>query len=72
VTIKGSDIMMEAKSGAKMKGANVDLDASGKAQVKGGTGVDVKASGQMNLESASTTLKGSAMLTLQGGIVKIN
>jgi phage protein D/phage baseplate assembly protein gpV len=72
VMIKGTDIMMEAKSGAKLKGANVDLDASAKAKIKGGAGVDVKASGQMNIESAATTVKGSGMLTLQGGIVKIN
>jgi uncharacterized protein (DUF2345 family) len=72
ISIKGSDITMEAKSVAKMKAADVNLDASGKAEVKGGTGVDVKASGQMNIESSSTTVKGSAMLTLQGGIVKIN
>jgi uncharacterized protein involved in type VI secretion and phage assembly len=72
IKIKGSDIMMEAKSGAKMKAASVNLDASGKAQVKGGSGVDVKASGQMNIESATTTVKGSGMLTLKGGIVKIN
>jgi phage baseplate assembly protein gpV len=72
VMIKGTDIMMEAKSGAKLKGANVDLDASAKAKIKGGAGVDVKASGQMSIESAATTVKGSGMLTLQGGIVKIN
>jgi phage protein D/phage baseplate assembly protein gpV len=72
ILIEGSDITMEAQSGAKLKGASVDLDASGAAKVKGGN-VDVKATGQMNIESSATTnVKGGAMLELKAAMVKIN
>jgi phage protein D/phage baseplate assembly protein gpV len=72
IKIEGSDIMMEAKSGAKLKGASVDLDASGAAKVKG-SNVDVKATAQMNIESSATTnVKGGAMLELKAAMVKIN
>jgi phage protein D len=34
--------------------------------------LDLKSTGMMNVQSTNTTVKGDAMLTLQGGLVKIN
>jgi len=34
--------------------------------------INIKASGTLNAESPATTVKGTGMLTLQGGVVKIN
>jgi type VI secretion system secreted protein VgrG len=37
-----------------------------------GTQLNLKGQAAVNLESAMTTVKGSGVLTLQGGLVKIN
>ena len=60
-----TNLSMEAKTGANMKAgtSQVDLTAAG-AAVKG-TAVDIQA-------NAKASVKGSAMVEIQGGLVKIN
>ena len=60
-----SKLSLEAKTGANMKAgtSQVDLTAAG-AAVKG-TAVDIQA-------NAKASVKGSAMVEIQGGMVKIN
>ncbi|HSF89855.1 MAG TPA: type VI secretion system tip protein VgrG [Saprospiraceae bacterium] len=65
ITIESiKDIIFKAKADIKLEGLNIQSKAS----------VGFKAEGTASAEvsGANTTLKGSAMATIQGGIVKIN
>ncbi|HET9278103.1 MAG TPA: type VI secretion system tip protein VgrG, partial [Flavitalea sp.] len=66
ITIKSyKDIKTEATAGSTLK-AGTDISVEG-------LSISEKASTTLSLEGqASTTLKGAAMVTIQGGIVKIN
>jgi phage protein D/phage baseplate assembly protein gpV len=55
---------LESTADAKMKGINVSVEGSAKSEVKGAM---VSINGSANAE-----LKGGAMVTVQGGLVKIN
>ena len=60
-----SKLAIESTSGVNIKASPAELDLSPGSTAVKGTNVDIQG-------SASTTLKGNAMVTVQGGIVKIN
>ena len=50
----------------------VTVETPAQATLKGTAGVTVESPAQATLKSANTTVKGDAMATIQGGLVKIN
>ncbi len=58
------DITFKATANVKIEGVNIEFSAS--------AGLKASGSGTAELKGASTTVDGSAVLTLSGGIVKIN
>lgn len=82
LTLKGKTVSIEATQGGDMslKGNKVNLEAMTKATLKGGTGLDVdggpslniKSVGKTTVEGTQTSLKGSAMTEITGGMVTIN
>jgi type VI secretion system secreted protein VgrG len=66
-------IMLEATNTVDVKGtAGVTVESPAQATLKGTAGVTVESPAQATLKSANTTVKGDAMATIQGGLVKIN
>jgi type VI secretion system secreted protein VgrG len=66
-------IMLEATNTVDVKGtAGVTVETPAQATLKGTAGVTVESPAQATLKSANTTVKGDAMTTIQGGLVKIN
>jgi hypothetical protein len=59
-----NSISIESGMQLKLKAQTVEIEA--------GANMKIKAGAAMNIECATTTVKGTAMLTLQGGLVKIN
>lgn len=55
---------MKASQGIKIDGMSVDATATGN--------MKLKANGQAGLEAATTDVKGSAMVNVQGGLIKLN
>jgi len=82
LTLKGKTVSIEATQGGDMslKGNKVNLEAMTKATLKGSTGLDVdggpslniKSVGKTTVEGTQTSLKGSAMTEITGGMVTIN
>ena len=74
VTVKVGQSHIAIESGGIKIGTTGDivLDAKGKVGVKGLSGVTVESPAQAELKSTNTTVKGDAMVTVQGGMVKIN
>jgi type VI secretion system secreted protein VgrG len=71
ITIKGTNTKLDAtnleangSANVKIKGANININANAKAAISGLI-TDVKA-------TTMTTVQGSAMLTLKGGLTRIN
>lgn len=58
------NLTLKARADVKVEGVNVEIQAS--------AGLKASGSGTAELKGASTTVEGSAALTLSGGIVKIN
>ena len=58
------DLTIKARADVKIEGVNVEVSAS--------AGFKAGASGTAEMKGASTTVQGSASLTLSGGLVKIN
>ena len=59
-----SSISIESAMKLTLKAATITIEAQSQ--------LDLKSTGMMNVEGTNTTMKGNAMLTLQGGLVKIN
>jgi uncharacterized protein involved in type VI secretion and phage assembly len=59
-----NSISVESGMQLKLKAQNIEIDA--------GASMKIKAGASMNVECAMTTVKGSGVLTLEGGLVKIN
>lgn len=59
-----NSISIESAMQLKLKAQSIEIEA--------GASMNIKSGLTMNLECASTTVKGTGMLTLQGGLVKIN
>lgn len=74
VTLEAAaDLELKAKGRVVIDGkGGLELKTNAQAKLEGTGGVTVKSTGQMNVESPTTTVKGTGMLTLQGGVVKIN
>lgn len=82
LTIKGKTVSIEATQGGNMdlKANNLNVQATAKATLKGNSGVDVdggpslniKSTGATKVEGTQTSINGSAMTEIKGGIVKIN
>jgi phage protein D/phage baseplate assembly protein gpV len=66
-----SSIKMDANSGIEIQGG-MKLTLKAQTIELEGTQLNLKGQAAVNLESAMTTVKGSGVLTLQGGLVKIN
>jgi len=58
------DINIKAASAIKLEGVTIEIAAS--------SGLKASGSGTLELKGASATVEGSAVLTLSGGLVKIN
>ncbi|MES3020484.1 MAG: type VI secretion system tip protein VgrG [Pseudomonadota bacterium] len=58
------DLILKAAKDIKLEGANIDLKAS--------TGLKAAGTASAELSGASTTVKGSATVVVQGGMVQIN
>ncbi len=75
VTIKVGQSYIAIESGGITIGTTgtLEIQAQGNSvSIQGDTGVTIKSSAQVEVGSPQTTVKGDAMLTLKGGIVKIN
>lgn len=74
VTVKvGQSYIAIEASGIKIGSTGtIELEATGQVKVKGTSGVKIESPATAELKSTSTTVKGDAMLTLSGGLVKIN
>ncbi len=87
VKITGSDLLDVKKSITITSGTTIDIEAAAKITLKVGdskitidpmsikietTMLNMKAQGMADLESPMTTVKGTGMLTLKGGVVMIN
>jgi phage protein D len=59
-----NSISIESGMQLKLKAQTVEIEA--------GANMNIKAGAAMNIECAMTTMKGPGVLTLQGGVVKIN
>jgi len=59
-----NSISIESATQLKLKAQMIQIEA--------GANMNIKSTGMMNIESANTTMKGNAMVTIQGGLVKIN
>lgn len=74
VTVKVGQSYIAIEAGGIKIGTTgqIVLDAMNTVGVKGTAGVTVESPAQATLKSANTTVKGDAMATIQGGLVKIN
>ncbi len=74
VTIKvGQSFVAIEASGIKIgTSGQIVLESQSTIDVKGTAGVTVQSPAQATLKSANTSVKGDAMMTIQGGLVKIN
>lgn len=86
--VSDGDVMVEAKQNAWVKAdRDINVEAGGNATIKATGNAKVKASGNLDVEGVQVTvkgtakaevsaptlsLKGSAMVEIQGGLVKIN
>jgi len=67
------DIILEATGNIAQKAtADLTLEATANVSVKGTAGLKLESPAMAELKSASTTVKGDGMVTIQGGLVKIN
>ncbi len=64
VELKGESLSVDVKGDAKVKAQKVDL--------KGATGLKVDGGPDLQLKGAQAKVEGAGMLTLKGGMVKIN
>ena len=72
VKVGQSSIAIES-SGIKIAtSGELVLDAKSTVGIKGAAGLTLESPAQAELKSANTTVKGDAMTTIQGGLVKIN
>lgn len=82
IEIKGANINIESTSGdislkaaGKLTaegGSDVQLKAAANFKSEGGANYEAKGGAQAKLTAANTTVEGSGMLTVKGGLVKIN
>ena len=74
VTVKVGQSYVAIESGGIKIGTTgqIVLDAMNTVDVKGMAGVTVESPAQAEVKSAMTTVKGDGMVTIQGGLVKIN
>jgi uncharacterized protein involved in type VI secretion and phage assembly len=63
IKIEAGKITVESSGDLLLKGMNVKIE---------GTSVNISGQGEAKVESANTTVSGQGMLTLSGGMVKIN
>lgn len=67
------DIAVEATKSVAVKATqDFKAEATANASVKGTVGLKLESPAMAELKSANTTVKGDGMLTVQGGLVKIN
>lgn len=74
ITLKVGQSYVAIESGGIKIGSTgtIELDAVSTVEIKGTSGVTIESSATAELKSTSTTVNGDAMLTLKGGLVKIN
>ena len=74
VTVKVGQSYVAIESGGIKIGTTgqIVLDAINTVSVKGTAGLTLESPAQATLKSTNTTVKGDAMATIQGGLVKIN
>lgn len=68
-----ADIQLKATANLKLEATgNMELKAMGQLKLEGTGGVDIKTPAMLNVEGATSTVKGNGQLTLRGGMVMIN
>ncbi len=67
-----SNLDMQAQTGASLKAGQSQLDLQAAGAALKGTKVDLQSQTQTNIQGAQTAVKGSAMVEIQGAMVKIN
>lgn len=74
VTLEAAaNLELKAKGKVIIEGqGGLDLKTPAQVNLEGTGGMTVKSTGTLSLEGSTSTLKGTALLTLQGGVVKIN
>jgi len=74
VTVKVGQSFIAIESGGITIGTtgDIELDATGSVTVSGTSGITIESPATAEVTSTSTTVSGDAMLTLEGGLVKIN
>jgi type VI secretion system secreted protein VgrG len=74
VTIKVGQSFVAIEAGGIKIGTTgkIVLDAKANVEIKGMAGVKVESPAQVQVQGTQTSVKGTAMLELQGGLVKIN
>jgi phage protein D/phage baseplate assembly protein gpV len=73
VTSKGN-MTLQASGGSnvEMKGTNITIKGQSNIAVEATGNLDLKANGQLNIQGTQVAIKGSAMVQVQGAMVKIN
>ena len=74
VTIKVGQSYIAIEAGGIKIGTmgTLELESTGQLKAKGTAGVKIESPATAEFEGTSTTVKGNAMMTVQGGLVKIN
>jgi uncharacterized protein involved in type VI secretion and phage assembly len=67
-----TNLDMQAQTGASLKAGQSQLDLQAAGAALKGTKVDLQGQAQTNIQGAQTAIKGSAMVEIQGALVKIN
>ena len=71
VTIQASSIKIKATGQLEIDGQSIDIKANTSATLKAAT-LDCKASAQAQINAVTVNVSGDGLLTLKGGLVKIN
>ncbi len=72
ITVKGEDINMSGKNVTVKTQQDFKVEATGKCDLKGTSGMTLDGTSQTVLKGAQVQVDGSAMTEVKGGIVKIN
>jgi hypothetical protein len=74
VTIKVGQSFIAIEAGGIKIGTSgkIVLDAKANLEIKGTGGVKVETPAQLQMQGTQTSVKGTAMVEVQGGLVKIN
>ncbi len=67
-----ASLKMNSDGTIEIRGTNLMVDASGTAQVNGAAGLQLRTGAQALLRGANARIEGSSLVTIKGGVVRIN